>query len=863
MIRSAAATITLLLLSLTTLSAQSSFEDYLPAGVSFNPDIPTPQSVIRHEVGEWHVTHDRLVSYFYALAESSERVTIEEYASTYEGRPLLLLTITSRQNHSNIDRIQENQRLLADPQQSANLDLAGMPVIINLSYSIHGNESSGANASMIVAYYLAAAEGDDMERLLQESVILIDPSLNPDGLNRFSTWVNMHKNQTTVTDPYSREFNEVWPGGRTNHYWFDLNRDWLSVQHPSSRGRVAKFQEWKPNVLADFHEMGTDNSYFFQPGVPERTHPLTPSENQQLTRAIAGYHADALEERQELYFTGERYDDFFFGKGSTYPDVQGAVGILFEQASSRGHEQESAFGIKRFQETILNQVTTSLSTIRASLDLKEELQEFMRSFYRQSLLESRGSDIRGYLFGDRFDRSKTWHLADMISRHDIDIYELAEDLELNGTLYRAGQAYVIPTEQPQYRLLTSMFEQRTAFEDSLFYDISAWTLPLAFNLPFEELSAELFQESSLLGDKVEQLARPRGEMVGGRSSYSYLFEWDDYYAPRALYRLQNAGARTLVASEPFRTMTSAGIRDFQNGTIQIPLGIQDEVTEQEVYQLLAEAAREDGITVYAVQGGLSPRGIDLGSPGFIPLRTPKTALLVGSGVSASEAGEVWHLLDHRFRIPVTLLEKSQVSSSILNRYNVVILASGGYGDLPESDLEQLKQWVRDGGTLIAIRSAVQWVQSVGLAKLEFGSREIPAPEFPQRYADLERMRGMQQVGGAIFYGRIDTTHPIGYGYRNAEIPLFRNSTTVIDTLGSNPFAIPVSYLEDPLASGYISDENLEALRGSASVVISSYGNGRTIAMADNPNFRAFWFGTNKLFLNALFFGDIISGFSTN
>ncbi|MEX2600082.1 MAG: M14 family zinc carboxypeptidase [Balneolaceae bacterium] len=863
MIRSSAVTITLFLFSLTTLSAQPALEEYLPAGVSFNPDIPTPQSVIRHEVGEWHVTHDRLISYFTVLAEYSERVSVEEYATTYEGRPLLLLTITSRQNHSNIDRIKENQRLLTDPRQSANLDITGMPVIVNLSYSIHGNEPSGANASMIVAYYLAAAEGDDIERLLQESVILIDPSLNPDGLHRFSTWVNMHKNQTAVTDPNSREFHESWPGGRTNHYWFDLNRDWLSVQHPSSRGRVAKFHEWKPNVLADFHEMGTDNSYFFQPGVPERTHPLTPPENQQLTMAIAGYHADALEERQELYFTGERYDDFFYGKGSTYPDVQGAVGILFEQSSSRGHEQESVYGVKRFQDTILNQVTTSLSTIRASRELKEELQESMRSFYRQSLLESQASDIQGYLFGDRFDRSKSWHLAEMISRHDIEVYDLAEDLDLNGTLYRAGQAYVIPVEQPQYRLLTSLFEQRTAFEDSLFYDVSAWTLPLAFNIPYEELSADNFQESTLLGDRVRLPDRPQGEVVGGRSSYSYLFEWDDYYAPRALYRLQNAGVRTLVASEPFRTMTAAGIRDFQYGAIQIPLGIQDDVSEQEVYQLLAESTREDGVTVYAAQSGLNPRGIDLGSPGFINLRMPKAALIVGSGVNESEAGEVWHLLDYRFRVPVTMLEKSQVSTSVLNRYNVLIMVSGGYGDLSESDVEQLKQWVRGGGTLIALGSAVQWANSVGLANLEFASREISTPEFPQRYADLDRMRGMQQVGGAIFHGRVDTTHPIGYGYRNEEISLFRNSTTVVDTNGSNPFAVPVSYHEDPLASGYISDENLEALRGSASVIISSFGNGRTIAMADNPNFRAFWFGTNKLFLNALFFGDTINRFSTN
>jgi hypothetical protein len=247
---------------------QVTLDYYLPEDETYDPAIPTPKSVIGHEVGEWHVTHDKLIGYMRAVAEASDRITIDEHAKTYEDRPVVLLTVTSPQNQANIDQIRENQKALADPDRSGNLDVSEMPVVIYLGYSIHGNEPSGSNASMVMAYHLAAAQSEEALSMLDNSVILIDPSLNPDGLNRFATWVNMHKSHTTVTDPNAREYNEVWPGGRTNHYWFDLNRDWLPVQHPSSRGRIHKFQEWHPNVLTDFHEMGTDATYFFQPGVP-------------------------------------------------------------------------------------------------------------------------------------------------------------------------------------------------------------------------------------------------------------------------------------------------------------------------------------------------------------------------------------------------------------------------------------------------------------------------------------------------------------------------------------------------------------------------------------------------------------------
>lgn len=839
---------------------QLSLDYYLPDDVTYDESIPTPEEIIGHQIGQWHITHDKLVYYMRALADASERVTYHEYAKTHEDRPLVMLTVTSPDNHANIDQIKENHHLLKDPGQSGDLDISTMPVIINMGYSVHGNEPSGSNAAPLVAYHLAAAQGAEIEEALANAVILIDPSLNPDGLQRFSTWANMHKSiQASVTDPNDREHGEVWPGGRTNHYWFDLNRDWMPVQHPSSRGRVQMYREWHPNVLTDHHEMGTNATYFFQPGVPERTHPITPQRNQDLTMAIAEYHADALDERNVLYYSREGFDDYYYGKGSTYPDVFGTIGILFEQSSSRGHAQESAHGVLEFPFTILNQVTTSFSTLRGSLELREDLLDHMRTFYNEAADEASDASVKAYVVGDSNDKARTWHLADLFSFHDIEMYELAEDAEFNGQQYTAGEAIVIPAEQTQHKFIKAMFERRTEFTDSLFYDVSTWTLPYAFDLPFAELSRRGFS-SSMLGNQIEAPEFPEGQVIGGRSQYAYLFEWDDYYTPRSLYRLIDAGLRVKVSGKPFEAVTTTGVREFDYGTIMVSLDRQD-VSESEIFQLMQQAASEDGVTVYSVQSGLNPSGIDLGSPSFDNVQKPSVAVLGGSGTRSYDVGEIRHLFDQRYHMPITILETDRVGNADLSRYNTIIMADGNYSSLSEGAVNDLKEWVRRGGTLIAHKGAVSWANNNGLADIEFVER--PEDETTSRpYADLSNNRGAQVIGGSIFHAKLDLTHPIGYGYNREEMTVFKNSNSFMK-LAENPYATPLRYTDEPLASGYISDENLDLMGGTASIIVGSHGSGRVISFADNPAFRAFWFGTNKLLMNAVFFGNTISVGSTN
>ncbi len=844
------------------LKAQVTLDYYLPKGVTLDKSIPTPKSVLGAEVGEWHVRHDQLVNYMYAVANASDRVSITEYARTYENRPLLMLTISSPKNLKNIDELKKQHVQLTNSEKSSELDISKMPVVVSLNYSVHGNEPSGTNASLLTVYYLAAAQGRVVDQMLENTIITVDPSINPDGLNRFASWANTHKSKNIlVSDPNSREFSEAWPGGRTNHYWFDLNRDWLLVQHPSSKGRIDKFHEWKPNVLTDHHEMGTNSSFFFQPGIPSRTHPLTPARNQTLTAAIAEYHAEELDKIQSLYYSEESFDDYYYGKGSTYPDVNGSVGILFEQASSRGHAQESIHGVLTFPFTIRNHFTASLSTLKAAQGLREDLLAHMREFYQEKAKEAKSAAIKAYVFGEEADQARTFHLAEMLKRHHIKVFELNNDISSNGASFTKNKAFVVPTNQAQFQLITSIFERRTEFTDSLFYDVSAWTMPYAFNLPFAELNGKEFSDK-LLGAEFNGEMKKTGKIIGDKTNYAYVFEWDEYYAPKALYNLLANGTRAKVASRQFTAVTATGTMDFDYGSIMVPMGVQDD--QEKVHALIKKAAEDDNLTVYAISTGLTPKGIDLGSNNFVNLSTPKVMMIGGSGANSSEVGEVWHLFDQRYHMPLSIVEQGDVNGRMLDRYNVIVMSGGRYSDLSADDIEEMKRWVANGGTLIAYKQAINWAKQHGLAHVEFAKREATDKKDnnPRGYVNQGNDSGAGVIGGAIFNAKLDLTHPMGYGFNNENITVFRNSTIFLEK-GKNIYSNPVVYTDKPLASGYISDANKERLAGTAAVVISRFGSGKVITMTDNPNFRAFWYGTNKLFMNAVFFGQTISGSTAN
>ncbi len=844
----------LLVFSLSAFS-QPTLQYYLPTTVSYDPKIPTPQSYFGFQVGEWHLTPDQIHSYFRALAASSQRMTVQDFGKTYEQRPMMLATITSPDNLKNIGEIQALHQQLSDPASSASMKTADMPVVVWMGYSVHGNESSGSNASVLVAYYLAAAQGPEVEQLLRETIILIHPSINPDGLNRFATWANMHKGMQPVADPGSREHNEVWPGGRTNHYWFDLNRDWMPAQLPETQGRLEQYYAWRPNVLTDHHEMGTNSTFFFQPGVAGRDNPLTPQTVRSLTQKIAAYHIRALDQTGSLYYSKEGYDDFYVGKGSSYPDITGGIGILFEQASSRGLIQESPNGPVSFPFTIRNQVTTSLSSLKAASEMRKELLDHQRAFFVSAVKEAEQSSVRGYVFGTKTDPYRNSELISLLLRHRIKVHSLAKTVSAGGTSFEPGWAYIVPSSQPQYRLLTSLFEQRTRFQDSLFYDISAWTLSSAFGLPFGELRS---LDRSAIGSLLTSPPVVTGTFSPGKKDYAYVFEWQAYWAPRALYRLLQAGIKARVSSRPFEIATLEGPHRFGQGSILVPLGIQAERADT-IRALLTVGAKEDGVHMYTVESGESTEGFDLGSSAFAPIELPVVALVAGSGVSSNDIGEAWHLLDRRMGMAVTLLEPELLGRARLGRYTAIVMAGGSYGTVDSSSRTALRHWVEEGGTLIAMEQAVQWTIQNKFATAKLRTAERPKKDTVvqrREYEDETDYARARSIPGTIFEARYDKTHPLLYGYTDSTMSIFRSSTVFLDP-SSNPYATPVQYKERPLLSGYLHKEQEPLAKNSAAVLVSALRNGRVILMTDNPNFRAFWFGTSKLFLNGLFFGPTI------
>jgi len=830
--------------------AQKPLTYYLP-DLEYDEDIPTPEEVLGYQIGEWHLSHDQLYMYMRELAAASDRITLHHFADTYEDRPLIYLLITSEDNHANIDDIKAQHVQLTDPDASSDLNTADMPSVVYQGFSIHGNEPSGANAAPLMAYYLAAAQTDEVQELLDNVIVLLDPCFNPDGFHRFSSWVNTHKSvNAMVSDPQSREYNEAWPRGRTNHYWFDLNRDWLPVQHPESQGRIANFHEWKPNILTDHHEMGSNSTFFFQPGVPQRTNPLTPQKNQDLTGKIAEFHAAALDEIGSLYYSQEGFDDFYYGKGSTYPDVNGAIGILFEQASSRGHYQETVNGILEFPFTIRNQLTTAMSTLEAANALRQELLDWQREFYQTAMKEVNDDAVKGYVFADANDPAKVAEFLKILQQHKVTVNKLASDTEVDGKSFDTENAYVVAANQPQYRLIKGMFGTMTTFKDSLFYDVSAWTLPLSFNLKYAELTGRNFAQS-MLGDEVEDIEM----MVDAPafSDYAYLIDWDGYYAPKVVNALFDKGLRAKINTAPF---TLSG-KSYDEGMILVPVQNQNH-SAQDIHDLMEELAAENHVTITGVETGLTEDGIDLGSPSFDPLRQPKVAMVVDGGASSYDAGEVWHLLDQRYHMPVTMIEAGDMGGADLDRYNTLVMVSGYYGGISSSGVNNIKEWVQNGGVLIAMENAVNWAKSQGLAYFETKQAASEDNGVQRPYNKISPDRGRSYIGGSIFETELDLTHPLTFGYNRETLPVFKGNTIFFEPT-RNPYAAPVRYTEEPLLSGYISQENLDAIKNASAVVVSGTGRGRVICMADNPNFRAFWYGTNKLFANAMFFGNLISG----
>ena len=825
-----------------------SVHDFLPSTVTYNPAIPTPESVLGANIGEWHVRHDQLVEYMKLLANASDRITIEETGRTHENRPLLLLTITSPANRDNIETLRQQH---IDAMQSGDKVSDDAPLVFYMGYSIHGNEPSGSNASLALAYYLAAAEGDEINALLDNNIVLLDPSFNPDGLSRFAQWANMHKGKQLVSDSNHREHDEGWPSGRTNHYWFDLNRDWLLLAHPESQARIKQFHKWRPHVLTDFHEMGTDSTYFFQPGVRSRKNPLTPDENVTLTEALATYHAAAFDEQGKLYFTEEAFDDFYAGKGSTYPDLHGSIGILFEQASARGHIQSSINGDLAFRDTIANQITTSLSTFKGALTNKAAILDYQSGFVESTNALAKDDDTVGYVVGTSGDIGRLEAFTALLEQHHIQYEVISESSTVSDVDYSAGMAIYVPTNQQQYRLVKSIFSTQTSFENNTFYDVSTWNLALAFNLDYSPLDkGEARKVKRAESSKVKTAVLNDVK----ENAYAYGFSWQHYYAPAMLQTLLEAGVKVRSSNKAFSALDYNGKAiDLPAGSILIPKGLSQPANLSDIVN---NAQAQLQVPIFSFKSGLTPHGNDMGSRSMTPVNAPQVLIVGGEGTSEYEAGEIWHYFDTKVGLAASIVEQQHLAAALTDptiQYTHVIFRSGRYG-FSDGERSKIESWLKAGGTVIGQKSALNYFAEHKWLKAEIVNRDTINNAFDESelsYGDGAALYAKKLVAGAVYEATIDTSHPLFFGYENDTLPMFKTSNLIVKG-DESPFVTPARYTEAPLMAGF-SDKAMVALMAeSTAVTTNRMERGVVIGFTDNTQFRGYWYGTNKMLANAIY-----------
>ena len=821
-------------------------------GVRYNRSIPKPEEIIGHQIGTSHTRTDQVVDYFEALASRSNRIILNDHALTHEGRRLIHAIVTHPDNHENLETIRQGNLKLSDkPNSMSDQDLNKMPLVAYLGFSIHGDEASGTEASLLLLYHLAAGSGKQIDDILKNTVLIIDPMFNPDGRDRFVNWVNGNRGRVPTSDTQDREHNQPWPRGRTNHYLFDMNRDWLPVTQPESNGRIKLFHHWRPQFLLDAHEMGSNSTFFFQPGISSRNNPNTPKGTIELANKLIPFHAKRLDSIQSMYYSQQSYDDFYYGKGSTFGDIHGSVGILFEQASSRALESETNQGRLVYAFTIRNHYMSTLGTLDGLVALRKEFLTYHRDFYATAPDAAKKNQVRGYLISLKQNRTRAQMLIQNLQKHRIVVHELKKSMTVKQTKFNPGEAVIIPSNQPQTRFLKGIMERMTTFEDSLFYDVSAWTLPLAYGVESYELKQN---PNAYIGTQLGLVELDGGMLTGGKAKSAYLMKWDRYYAPKSLYSIMDLGIRPRLTTQAFSAVVDGKEVQFDRGTIVIPAYQRDAdatITQEKIHKMMIHLAKMDHVNIYASNTASTPSGPDLGGAYQGVLQKPKVAILSGDGTSSYGVGEVWHLLNFRMGIPVSLLNAKQLSARKLSKYNTIIVPDGFYSNLDSTDIKTLKDWVLNGGTLIATQTGSRWVVDKKILNEKLKKGGMDTLDIPYEQAPM--VTGAQRIGGSIFEVSLDNTHPIAYGY-NKKTPMFRRGDTFFE-LSTSTAANVGRYTKNPLLSGYISEEKLKEIQNSASIIARRQGGGHVILFADNPSFRAFWYGSNGLLLNAVFFGQ--------
>lgn len=841
-------------------------------GLEYNPTIPVPSDVLGYQLGEQFTEYAATVDYFQKLAAASDRISIGNYGETYESRPLIYLVITSENNQQNLESIRQRNLQLADPintsKETAEDIIKENPVVVSFSYNIHGNEASSTEAAKQVAYRLAAATDEATTQLLEDLVFVMFPCINPDGRSRYVSWYNSMARSVIGFEPKDLEHFAPWPNGRTNHYWFDLNRDWIWGVHPESRGHTKIYQEWMPQVHTDYHEQGYNSNYFTVPGTTPRNK-LLPDQYEALADTFGMANIAAFDKHQIGYFTREAFDFYYPGYGSSYPSVMGAIGMLTEQGGiGGGRAIETSDGtILTIRQRIFDHYLTSIATLQKAAQHKAVFQQYI---YDATNPKNAKDPTKAYILPND-DNNYLKSVITILLRQGVKVEQATKDFRLTSARsYRTGNlenksfskgTYIISTNQPRHLFINSILSPSMAIEDSVMYDMSTWAAPLAYNL-------EAYQSNKVINiDSETVTAAPSYDsgLNNPDAQYAYVIDWEQQYAPKALSLLWQKKYRVRTAMKPF----SDGIKEYSEGSLIILKGRNLEKKDY-IRKDMEEIATKAKVVIDGHNTGRMLSGIDLVSNNTRPVKQPKVAMLVEPPFNTYTAGQLYFLFDQVTALPVERVRTSIFQQTAapkfgsrygyadLNEYDVLILPGGGnnlkklFG---KKQINEIKQWVNGGGVLVATESAATF-----FTKKSSGMTEVVLSKIPKdtsdvikniAFADRRDYNGKKNIPGAALNAILDNTNPLAFGMPDKLFSLKFGSDAL---LANARFQTVGRYHTDPnelLASGYSNTQNLKHLSGKTFAGVQPIGRGQVVFLLDNTQYRMFWRGPSRMMQNAV------------
>ncbi len=880
------------------LSAQQQVFDLSPLwpGTEYREDTPDYVSVVGYPPGHQISSHAQIRQYFDALANAHpERIQLFPYATSWEGRELFYVVIGNRDNISHLAAIRNNIQQLADPREtpaSEASDLISMtPGTVWLSYAVHGNEISTSDAAMFTAYHLLAAENDPVvDSILANTLVFIDPLQNPDGRDRFVNGFRQARGLVPDTSRFAVEHDEAWPSGRVNHYLFDLNRDWLALTQPETRGRVAAIRQWYPLAFVDAHEMGSDSTYFFAPeAVPYNPH-LAQDQRDNLT-LFGRNNAKWFDRYGFEYFTREVFDAFYPGYGASWPSYYGGIAMTYEQASPRGLAVRRANGsLLTYREAVRHHFVSSVATAETVAVNRQKLLEDFYDYRRSAIAEGSRGDLRSFIIPAQADQGGAQHLGRLMAEHGAEVWLSSSEFSACGTDYSAG-SMVIPLAQPAKRLLRTMLDRQVDIDPAYIteqqrrldkglahqiYDVTAWSLPLMFNIQIDECGQNVATDSmqQLNTDTVITPSQP------GVAQLAYIIPGGDRRTTEALSLLLRAGIKVKSSHQPF---THAG-REYPSGSLIVQLADNPDNLRQVMLDLQAEL---NGMEIVALNDSWVTNGPSFGSFQTASLTAPNVALAWDSPSDVYSPGAVRFVIERQFGYPVTPIRISTLGRTQLDDFDVLILPDssaflGGYSaGLSDAALGAVKGWIERGGVLITLADATTWAadKDVGLLSIrrEFQVRDEDAGQSVDLSADtlpgrlIEQDSDFQQLlfadehppvdnPGALVKAVVDPDHWLSAGVA-AELNVLVRGQRIFSPIPQNAGTNVVRFAnaDDLLQSGHLWPEVLPQLAYKPFVVTQPRRRGMVIGFTEDPTVRAYLNGLNTIFMNAVLRAPSYSG----